>query len=145
MLFGRKAMTNLDSLVKSREFADKGLFSQSYGFSNGHIRMWELDHKEGWAATFFSAQPSLWSNSHILWYWKRLLIVSWTARRSNQSIKSTLTIHWKDWCWTSNTLATWWEETTHEKRPCFKRTRGATEDEMVRCYHWLNGHEFEET
>ena len=28
-------------------FADKGLHSQSYGFSSSHIRMWELDHKEG--------------------------------------------------------------------------------------------------
>ena len=28
-----------------------------------------------------------------------------------------LNIHWKDWCWSSNTLATWWEELTHWKRP----------------------------
>ena len=33
--------------------------------------------------------------------------------------KSVLNIHWKDWCWSwnSNTLATWWEELTHLKRP----------------------------
>jgi len=30
-------------------FANKGLSSQSYGFSSSHVRMWELDHKEGWA------------------------------------------------------------------------------------------------
>ena len=30
-------------------FANKGLSSQSYGFSSGHIWMWELDYKEGWA------------------------------------------------------------------------------------------------
>ena len=30
-------------------FADKDLYSQSYGFSSGHVWMWELDHKEGWA------------------------------------------------------------------------------------------------
>ena len=30
-------------------FADKGLSSQSYGFSISHVRMWELNHKEGWA------------------------------------------------------------------------------------------------
>ena len=29
-------------------FADKGLYSQSYGFSSSHVRMWELGHKEGW-------------------------------------------------------------------------------------------------
>ena len=40
--------------------------------------------------------------------------------------KSTLNIHWKDWCWSwsSNTLATWWEETTHWKRAwCWERLR----------------------
>ena len=30
-------------------FANKGLFSQSYGFSSSHVCMWELDHKESWA------------------------------------------------------------------------------------------------
>ena len=30
-------------------FANKGLSSQSYGFSNSHVWMWELDHKESWA------------------------------------------------------------------------------------------------
>ena len=48
LLLGRKATTNLDSVFKSRDLADKGLRSQSYGFSNSHVQMWELDHKEGW-------------------------------------------------------------------------------------------------
>ena len=30
-------------------FANKGLYSQSYGFSSSRVRMWELDRKEGWA------------------------------------------------------------------------------------------------
>ena len=30
-------------------FDNKGPYSQSYGFSSSHVRMWELDHKEGWA------------------------------------------------------------------------------------------------
>ena len=30
-------------------FADKGLYSQSYGFSSSHVQLWELDLKEGWA------------------------------------------------------------------------------------------------
>ena len=49
---GRKAMTNLDSTLKSRDFfffANKGLSSQSYGFSSGHVWMWELECKESWA------------------------------------------------------------------------------------------------
>ena len=51
LLLGRKAMTNLDSLLKKQRhhFADKGLYSQSYGLSCSHVWMWELDHKEGWA------------------------------------------------------------------------------------------------
>ena len=36
-------------ITKQRHhFADKGLYSQSYGFSSSHVQMWELDHKEGW-------------------------------------------------------------------------------------------------
>ena len=53
LLLGRKAMTNLDSVLKSKDiylFADKGLYSQSYGLSSSHVQMWELDHKEGWAS-----------------------------------------------------------------------------------------------
>ena len=50
LLLGRKAMTNLDSVLKSRDSAlpIKGPHSQSYGFSSSHVWMWELDHKEGW-------------------------------------------------------------------------------------------------
>ena len=50
LLLRRKAMTNLDSVLKSRDIAlpTKGPYSQSYGFSSSHIWMWELDHKEGW-------------------------------------------------------------------------------------------------
>ena len=58
-------------------FVNKGLSSQSYGFSSNHVWMWELDPKEGWA-------PKNWC------FWTvvsgRLLRVPWTARRSNQSI-----------------------------------------------------------
>ena len=40
-------MTNLDSILKSRDyFANK---SQGYGFSSGHLWMWELDYEESWA------------------------------------------------------------------------------------------------
>ena len=44
-------MTNLDSILKKQRhyFANKGLSSQSYGFSSGHVWIWELDYKESWA------------------------------------------------------------------------------------------------
>ena len=38
-LLGRKAMTNLDSILKSRDIANKGLCSQSYSFSSSHVWM----------------------------------------------------------------------------------------------------------
>ena len=57
-------------------FANKGPSSQGYGFSSGHVWMWELDCKaEHWRIDAFE-----------LWCWRRLLRVPWTARRSNQSI-----------------------------------------------------------
>ena len=70
LFLGRKAMTNLDSILKSRDItlltkvrlvqamvfpvvmygcANKGLSSQGYGFSCGHVWMWELDCEESWA------------------------------------------------------------------------------------------------
>ena len=66
LLLGRKAMTNLASILKSRDITDKGLSSQSYGFSSSS-EWWRIDTFE-------------------LWCSRRLLSVPWTARRSNQSI-----------------------------------------------------------
>ena len=50
LLLGRKAMTNLYRILKSRDITlpTKICNSQSYGFSSSHVQMWELDHKEGW-------------------------------------------------------------------------------------------------
>ena len=78
LLLGRKVMTNLDSILKSRHyFANKIPSSQGYGFSCGHVWMWELDCEESWA-------PKNWCFE--LWCWRRLLRVPWTARTSNKSI-----------------------------------------------------------
>ena len=62
---------------QSHDFTYKGPPSQSYGFSCGHVWMWELDYKENWV-------PKNWFFE--LYCWRRLLRVLWTARRSNQSI-----------------------------------------------------------
>ena len=49
LLLGRKAMINLQRIKKQRHyFVNKSLSSQGYGFSSGHVRMWELDYKENW-------------------------------------------------------------------------------------------------
>ena len=49
LLLGRKPMTNLDSILKSRDIANKDPSSQGYGFSSSHVWMWQLDYKESWA------------------------------------------------------------------------------------------------
>ena len=49
LLFGIKVMTNLDSVLKSKDITSKGPSSQGYGFSSSHVWMWELDYKESWA------------------------------------------------------------------------------------------------
>ena len=48
LLLGRKAMINLESILKSRDIMlpNKGLSSQGYGFSSSHVWMLELDYKE---------------------------------------------------------------------------------------------------
>ena len=45
LFLGRKAMANLDSILKSRDIANKVPYSQNYGFSSCHVWMWELDNK----------------------------------------------------------------------------------------------------
>ena len=59
-------------------FSNKCPSSQGYGFSSGHVWIWEFDMKkaEHWRIDTFE-----------LWCWRRLLRVPWTARRSNQSIQ----------------------------------------------------------
>ena len=49
LLLGRKAMTPREHINKQRHyFADKGPYSQSYGFFSSHVQIWELDYKESW-------------------------------------------------------------------------------------------------
>ena len=77
-------------------FADRGPYSESFGFSSGHIQVWELDRKEGWA-------PKNWC------FWTVVLEKTLWEFLDCKEIKpkSILNIHWKDWCWGSNTLATY--------------------------------------
>ena len=48
LLLGRKTMPKHYIKDQIHYFANKGLYSQSYGFSSSHVWMWELEHKEGW-------------------------------------------------------------------------------------------------
>ena len=139
LLLGRKAMTNLDIILKSRDIAlpTKVHIVKAMVFP---VAMYGC---ESWTIKKADCQRI---DAFELWCWGRLLRVPWTTRRSNR--KSVLNIHWKDWCWSwnSNTLATWYEELTHWKRYCKdwrQEEKGTTEDEMVGWHHRLNGHDFE--
>ena len=131
LLLERKAMTNLDSILKSRDITllTKICLVKAvvfpvvmYGRDS-----WTIKKAEHWKIDGFE-----------LWCWRRLLGVPRTARRSNQSIswifrKSVLNIHWKDWCWSwnSSTLVVWCEELTHWKRPwCWERLKAGGEGDV---------------
>ena len=78
LLLGRKDLTNLDSILKSRHyFANKGPSSQSYGFTA------VMYGCESWTIRKAECRRI---DAFKLWCWRRLLRVPWTARRSNQSI-----------------------------------------------------------
>ena len=74
-----------------------------------------------------------------LWYWKRLLRVPWTSRRSNQSILKKIQ-SWKDWYWSwnSNILATWCKELTHWKKPwSWERLKAGGEEDDRGWDGWM--------
>ena len=77
LFLGWKAMTNLDTLLKRKDIADKGPSSQSYGFSISHVWIGELIIKkvECWRIDTFELR-----------HWRRFLRVPWISRTSNQSI-----------------------------------------------------------
>ena len=85
LLLGRKAITNLDSVFKSRDI----ILPTKVHIVKARYRC------ESWTTKKAEQQRV---DAFKLWCWRRLLKVPWTARRSNQSIlkKSTLNIHWKD-------------------------------------------------
>ena len=119
---GRKVMTNLDSILKSRDITlptKVRLFSQSYGFSSGHVWIWELGYKESWA-------PNHW------WFWtvvlEKILRVPWISRRSKQSILKEISpessLEGLMLKLNSNSLATRCEDLTRLKKPwCWERRK----------------------
>ena len=123
LLFGRKAMINLDSILKIRDNSLSTKVHQvkamvfpvvMYGCAS-----WTVKKAEHW-----------WIDAFELWCWRRLLRVPWTARRSNQSILKEISPE----CWLEGLilklklLAIWWEELTHLKRPlCWERLKAGEE------------------
>ena len=134
LLLGRKVMTNLDSILKNRHyFANKDPSSQSFDFSvvMYGCEIWTIKKAEHWRIEAFE-----------MWYWRRLLRVPWSARRSNQSIlretSPRCSLEGLMLKLNSNTLATWCEELSHLKRPwCWERLKARGEGDDRRWDGWL--------
>ena len=105
------------------QFADKGLSSQHHGFSSGHVWMWELHYKESWAL-----------KNRCFW-----TVVLERTLESPSDCKEIQPVHLKgDQSWVfigrtdieAETLATWYEELTHLKRPwCWERLKAGGDGE----------------
>ena len=93
--------------------ANNGPSGQGYGFSSGHVWMWELDCEESWALKNWC----FWTVVLEKTLGKSLGLQGDPTNPSWRT--SILGIHLKDWCWrwNSNTLATSWEDLTHWRRP----------------------------
>ena len=114
LLLGMKVMTNLDSMSKSRDITlPTKVKAIVFPVAMYGCKSWTVKKVEHWGIDSFE-----------LWYWRRLLRVPWTARRSNQSILKAISpgcsfegetsILWPPWC----------EELTHLKIPwCWERFR----------------------
>ena len=115
LLFGRIAMTNLDSILKSRDitFPTKVCIVKAmvfpvvmYGWENCTIK--KTEHRR--------------IDAFELWCWRRLLRVTWTARRSNQSILKEISPEYSFeglMLKLNLKLAMWCKEVTHWKRPWY--------------------------
>ena len=145
LLLGRKVMTNLDSILKSRHyFANKAPSSQGNSFPSSHAWMWELGYKESWAPNYWCfwtvmLQKTLESSLHC----KKIQPFHAKGNQTwifigNSDAEAETPILWlpnaKIWLIGKDPDAgkDWrWEE------------KGTTEDEMVGWHHRFNGQEFE--
>ena len=143
LLLGRKAMTNLDSVLKSRDITwpRKFCLVKAYGFSSSHVWMWQLDHKEGWA----------------LKNWRFWIVVLETTLESPMDWKEIQPVHPKgkqSWIFIGRTDAeapilwppdakSWLIRKDPDAGKDWMQKKRTTEDGMVGWHHWLNGHESE--
>ena len=124
-------------------FAIKGLYSQSYGFSSSLVRMWELDHKEGWV-------PKNWC------FWIMVLGKTLESLLDSKEIKSVNPKENQLWTfirridaeapilWPCDAKSWLTGKDPDAGKDWRRKEKGTTEDEMVGWYHQLNGHEFEQ-
>ena len=145
LLLGRKVMNNLDNtFFKRHYFPNKGPSSQGYGFSSGHVWMWELDYKESWA-------PKNWC------FWT---VVLDKTLESPLDCKEIQPVHPKGnqfqifigrtdvevetrilWPHDVKNWLIW--KAPDDGKDWRQKEKGTTEDEMVGWHQWLSRHEFE--
>ena len=91
LLLGKKGMTNLDSILKSRDIT----LSTKVRLVKAMVFPVVMYGCESWSIQKAERRRI---DAFELWCWRRLLRVRWTARRSNQSIlkEISLGVHWKD-------------------------------------------------
>ena len=124
-------------------FADKGPSNQSYGFSSGHVWMWELDYKESWV-------PKNWC------FWTVMLEKNLESPLDCKEIQPVHPKGDQPWVFIGRTdieaeipilwppdAKSWliWKDPDAGKDRR-QQEKGTTEDEMVGWHHRLNGHEF---
>ena len=142
---GRKVMTNLDSILKSRDITlptkVRLVKAMVFPVVLYGCESWTIKKAEHWRIDALE-----------LWCWRRLLRVPWTARRSHQSILKEIrpdySLEGRMLRLKLNTLATWCEELMLWKHPDAgkhgrREEKGVTEDEMAGWHQRLNGHDFE--
>ena len=93
LLLGRKVMTNLDSILRSRDI----ILPTEVCLVKAMVFPVVMYGCESWTVKKDECRKI---DAFELWCWRRLLRVPWTARRSNQSIqrRSVLGVHWTDSC-----------------------------------------------
>ena len=126
------------------QFAIKGPYSQSYGFSGNHVQMWELDHKEGWVA-----EELMFSNCGVgedSWEPLELKEIKLVNLKGNQRwIFIGGTDAEAPMLWSPDVKSRLMGKDSDYGKDCEQEEKGTTEDEMFGGHHWLNGHEFEQT
>ena len=144
LLLGKKAMTNLDSILKSRDIT---LLTKVH-LVKAMVFPLVMYGCESW--TIKKAEHRR-IDAFELWCWRRLLRVPWTARRSNQSILKEISPEYSSeglrlklqyfghLMWRGDSL-----EKTLTGKGWRQEEKGTTEDEMVGWHHRLNGCEFEQ-
>ena len=135
LLLERKAMTNLESLLKSRDITLPTevhlVKAMVFAVVMCGCESWTIKKAEHWRIDTFE-----------LWCWRRLLRVPWTTRGSNQSIlkeiSSEYSLEGLMLRLKLQYLATWCEELTHRKRPwCWERLKAGGEGDNRGWDGWM--------